>query len=31
MKITGEEVKLFCELDLSLEQFVTKEKNKDVL
>ena len=31
MKIIGEEVKLFCELDPSLEQFVTKEKNKDVL
>ena len=31
MKITGKEVKLFCELDPSLEQFVTKEKNKDVL
>jgi len=31
MKITGEEVKLFCELDPSLEQFVTKGKNKDVL
>jgi len=31
MKIIGEEVKLFCELDPSLEQFLTKEKNKDVL
>ena len=31
MKITGKEVKLFCELDPSLEQFVTKGKSKDVL
>ena len=31
MMIIGEEGKLFCELDTSLEQFVTKEKNKDVL
>ena len=31
MKITGEEVKIFCELYPSLEQFATKEKNKDVL
>ena len=30
MKIIGEEVKLFCELDPSLEQFLTKEKNKVV-
>ena len=28
MKITGEEEKLFCELDPSLEQFVTKERTK---
>ena len=31
MKIIGEEGKLFCELNTSLEQFVTKEKNKDAL
>ena len=31
MKITGKEVKLFCELDPSLEQFATKEKIKDLL
>ena len=27
MKTKGEEGKLFCELDTSLEQFFTKEKN----
>ena len=31
MKITGKEVDLFCELDPTLEQFVTTEKSKRLL